>query len=114
MLQTIVLAYIVSAVLLFVLAFVAYRAGMSQNVVTVGVHGVYIVSSWAAGLVIGIKMGRRRTLWGVGAGALYYVIILLMGVILNKGIAVDGAGMAIALALCIAGGFAGGFMSGTK
>lgn len=109
--QTIMMAYVCSALLLAILAFVAYKAGMSENVVIYGVLAVYTISTFVAGLIIGIKQKHRRAVWGLATGALYYGVILVISAVMNRGIAAGTADMAVATVLCILGGFAGGYVS---
>lgn len=105
-------AYIVSALMLVVLAFAAYKTGMNENVVTVGICVVYFISSMAAGLMAGVKSRTRIAVMGIMAGAVYYAVILLTSFILNKGIASDTRAILTGMALSVFGGFAGGFLAG--
>lgn len=107
-----VAAYIVSALMLVVLAFAAYKTGMNENVVTIGICMVYFISSMAAGLMAGVKSHTRIAVMGIMAGAVYYAVILLTSFILNKGIASDTQAILTGMALSVCGGFAGGFLAG--
>ena len=49
----------------------------------------------------------------MAAGAVYYIVIFIVSLILNKGIAQNTAGILTALVLCVLGGFIGGFFSGS-
>ena len=111
LIQTIVLAYFVTAVLLLVLALIAFKTGMKETVVTTGIYCIYILSTAVSGFVIGRKIKSRRVLWGMAAGFAYYAVIFLVSLNLNKGIAMDVTGILLAFALCLAGGFAGSFFS---
>ena len=108
LIQTIVVAYFVTAVLLLVLALIAFKTGMKETIVTTG---IYILSTAVSGFVIGRKIKSRRVLWGMAAGFAYYAVIFLVSLILNKGIAMDVTGILMAFALCVSGGFAGSFFS---
>ncbi len=113
MVQTIVMAYFISAILLIVLALAAYKMGMGEKIVSIGIYAVYIISTCAAGLIAGSKIGSARAIWGMAAGAVYYMVIFIVSLILNKGIAQNTAGILTALVLCVLGGFIGGFFSGS-
>ncbi len=108
----IVMAYAVSALLLCALALAALKLGFGESVILWGVLAVYLISTFAAGIMTGITIRRRRTVWGLAVGALYYFILLTVSIIMNKGIATDMGNIAAALAVCIAGGFVGGYVSG--
>ena len=111
LIQTIVVAYFVTAVLLLVLALIAFKTGMKETIVTTGIYCIYILSTAVSGFVIGRKIKSRRVLWGMAAGFTYYAVIFLVSLILNKGIAMDVTGILMAFALCVSGGFAGSFFS---
>ena len=111
LIQTIVVAYFVTAVLLLVLAMIAFKTGMKETIVTTGIYCIYILSTAVSGFVIGRKIKSRRVLWGMAAGFAYYAVIFLVSLILNKGIAMDVTGILMAFALCVSGGFAGSFFS---
>lgn len=113
MVQTIVIAYFMSAILLVVLALAAYKMGMGEKIVSIGIYAVYVISTCAAGMIIGAKMRSARAIWGIAAGAVYYMIIFIVSLILNKGIAQNVSEILTALVLCILGGFIGGFFSGS-
>ena len=60
-------AYILTAGLLLLLAFMLYRFGLSEKVVSVCIIAVYIVVTFLAGLLAGKKEKRRKFLWGTRA-----------------------------------------------
>ena len=84
LIQTIVVAYFVTAVLLLVLALIAFKTGMKETIVTTGIYCIYILSTAVSGFVIGRKIKSRRVLWGMAAGFAYYAVIFLVSLILNK------------------------------
>lgn len=111
--QSLVVAYFLSSILLIILALVAYKTGMSAKVVTWGIYVIYVISSALAGIAAGVRMKNKKTIWGSFAGLLYYCIILFVSLLLNKGISSDTQGMITSFVMCIAGGFSGGFISGS-
>lgn len=80
-LRALFISYIVTAVLLLLLALVLFLWRPGQQVMTVGVHASYMISCFLGGLVMGRKAGSRRFLWGVCLGALYFLILFLMALI---------------------------------
>ena len=81
LIQTIVVAYFVTAVLLLVLAMIAFKTGMKETIVTTGIYCIYILSTAVSGFVIGRKIKSRRVLWGMAAGFAYYAVIFLVSLI---------------------------------
>ncbi len=104
-------AYILTAGLLLLLAFILYRFGLSEKVVSVCIIGIYIAVTFLTGLLAGKKEGRRKFLWGLITGALYFGILVVVSLIVNKG-AEDVAGnMLTVFFLCAGSGMLGGMVS---
>ena len=70
-LKALVAAYIVTGLLLLILAFALYKLGLSENVVELGVVFIYLLSSAIGGFFIGKCMEVKRLLWGVLLGLFY-------------------------------------------
>ncbi len=104
-------AYILTAGLLLLLAFILYRFGLSEKVVSVCIIGIYIAVTFLTGLLAGKKEGHRKFLWGLITGALYFGILVVVSLIVNKG-AEDVAGnMLTVFFLCAGSGMLGGMVS---
>ncbi len=104
-------AYILTAGLLLLLAFILYRFGLSEKVVSVCIIGIYIAVTFLMGLLAGKKEGRRKFLWGLITGALYFGILVVVSLIVNRG-AEDVAGnMLTVFFLCAGSGMLGGMVS---
>ncbi len=104
-------AYILTAGLLLLLAFILYRFGLSEKVVSVCIIGIYIAVTFLTGLLAGKKEGRRKFLWGLITGALYFGILVVVSLIVNRG-AEDVAGnMLTVFFLCAGSGMLGGMVS---
>ena len=79
------MAYILTAGLLLLLAFMLYRFGLSEKVVSICIIAIYIVVTFLAGMLAGKKAGKRRFLWGLAMGITYYMILIIVSMIVNKG-----------------------------
>lgn len=79
-------AYILTAGLLLLLAFMLYRFGLSEKVVSICIIAVYIIVTFLAGLLAGKKEKRRKFLWGLIMGALYFGILVVVSLAVNKGV----------------------------
>ena len=71
-------AYAVTGILLLILAFLLYKAGLSEENVNAGILLVYVISTFSGGFVIGKLSGARKFLWGLLSGVLYFVLLLLI------------------------------------
>jgi putative membrane protein (TIGR04086 family) len=60
---------------------------------------------------MGKRMGRRRFLWGILMGAVYFLVLLAGSILLNKGVTSDALHMGTTLVMCMASGMIGGMLS---
>ena len=61
-LSTLLIMYILTGVALFVLAFLLYKMELTENIVTIGITAIYVVSGLLGGIIIGKRMKTRRFL----------------------------------------------------
>lgn len=110
-LKALVAAYIVTGLLLLILAFALYKLGLSENVVELGVAFIYLLSSAIGGFFIGKCMEVKRLLWGVLLGLFYVVLLLVLSLIVRgnaQGIIQSGL---LNTLICLGGGAIGAFLS---
>ena len=103
-----VMSYGVTVALLLALAFLLYKMKLQPAQVGLGVAAIYILSTMAGGVVTVKFMKRKRLLCGLGFGALYLAVLLLMSVISQTGFSAAVSDVAKAAACCLAGGALGG------
>lgn len=104
-------AYILTAGLLLLLAFLLYRFGLSEKTVSLSIIGIYIAVTFAAGFLAGRHAGRRKFLWGLAMGAAYYVILVIVSLIVNRGLQDVAGSLATVFFLCAGSGMLGGMVS---
>lgn len=110
-LKSLILAYIVTGIALFGLAFAMYKLGLNEKTVEFAITFIYIFASAVGGLSMGKHMKQRKFLWGCLIGLCYAIIIFAASLMTAKGdrvIAQDGLST---LLLCIGGGTLGGMIS---
>lgn len=110
----IVFVYVVSAVILLVLALLLFQWDAPEGVIRGGVVFAYVISCFIAGIIISRQHSERRYLWGIFAGAVYYVILLAVSMICNRAVFTSIPGILPALFLCLAGGMLGGMLQAGK
>ena len=88
-LSTLLIMYILTGVALFVLAFLLYKMELTENIVTIGITAIYVVSGLLGGIIIGKRMKTRRFLWGIIMGAAYFLLLLIGSALLNRGLTSD-------------------------
>ncbi len=104
-------AYILTAGLLLLLAFILYRFGLSEKVVSVCIIAIYIVVTFLAGLLAGKREGKRKFLWGLLMGVLYFGILTAVSLVVNKGLEDVAGSMLTVFFLCAGSGMLGGMVS---
>lgn len=110
MLSTLLLMYVLTGVLLLLLALLLYRFQLNEKFVSAGIIGVYIFSGLIGGIIIGKKIGRRRFLWGLAAGTVYYLILFSGSAAMNHGLPENMTGMAAVWVMCSGAGMIGGML----
>ena len=103
-------AYILTAGLLLLLAFILYRFGLSEKVVSVCIIAIYIVVTFLAGLLAGKREGKRKFLWGLLMGVLYFGILTAVSLVVNKGLEDVAGNMLTVFFLCAGSGMLGGML----
>ncbi len=110
-LSTLLIMYIVTGAALFLLAFLLYKMELTENIVTIGIMVIYVVSGLLGGIIIGKRMKTRRFLWGIVMGAAYFLVLMIGSVLMNRGLTSDGLHMAMTLLMCMGAGMIGGMVS---
>lgn len=104
-------AYILTAGLLLLLAFMLYRFGLSEKVVSICIIAIYIIVTFAIGLLAGKRSGKRKFLWGLAMGVAYYMILVIVSLIVNRGPQDVAGNMVTVFFLCAGSGMLGGMIS---
>lgn len=109
--KALLVTYIITALLLLLLALIMYKIDPPGAVISVGLILTYILSSFVGGYIIGNAKKEKRFLWGIAMGVAYFLIIFIVSVIFSKDL-FDGMGSIISvLCMCGIGGMIGGMVS---
>lgn len=103
--------FIISAVLLLVLALLLYKVELTEAVVKIGVVVIYVVSGLLGGVLMGRMMREQKYLWGLAAGTVYFLVLFAASVLVKGGLDMDTAKTVTTFILCAASGMAGGMIS---
>ena len=109
--KTLLVSYILTVLLMFLLAFILYKMKLSGAQASFGVTAIYFLSCDVGGFLTGKQMRSRRLLWGLLSGALYFSVLLLLSLGMNGGLQGELKSMASVLAACLAGSAAGAVIS---
>ena len=83
--MAIVRSFIVSFMLLLIFAMIMYASDVSNNVVGVMVVITYFVSTLIGGFYVGSRVNEKKFMWGIILGIVYFVLLMIVSVISNKG-----------------------------
>ncbi len=111
MIKALLASYIVTGLLLLVLALLLYKLRLSESAVNVGIIAVYVVSCFLGGFLEGKMMKTRKFLWGSVYGLLYFTILAIISLAVNQSFSGGSSHFVTTLALCLAGGTLGGMVS---
>lgn len=111
MLKCLLFSYILTGGFLLLLAFLLYKLHLSEKIVHVFIILIYIATSFFAGFVTGKKKGKRKFFWGAVMGALYFVVLFAVSVIVNRSFPQLSVDFVTTVLLCAGGGMLGGMLS---
>lgn len=109
--KVLILSYVITGVLLLLAAFLMYKLRLGEGQMRIFVMVIYGISTIVAGFAYGKVKQEKRLLNGVVIGALYFVFLLFVSLIINKGIYDDIKKAVISFIICVLGGILGGIMS---
>ena len=109
--KVLLVMYILTGILLFILAAVLYKMELSEAAVNISIIISYIVVGFVGGFIIGKIKKSRKYLWGAVMGLLYFAVLLIVSLILKKGLDSGMQHILTTLILCTASGTVGGMLS---
>lgn len=106
-----IVSYILTIILLFIIAVVVYKVGISDKVLNLLVVAVYIIATFVGGFYTGKKVEEKRFLWGALYGIMYISIALIISLLIGG--APGGAALqrVTKCIMCVAGGMLGAMVS---
>ena len=110
-LKALLLSYLVTAILLFVLAGLLYKLELDERAVSAGIVAIYIMATLIGGIALGKMAKVKRFLWGFCLGFVYFAFLLLITLGVYRSIDITGMKMLSTFVLCAGGGMIGGMIS---
>lgn len=110
-LQCLLFGYLITGALLLLLAGLLYRMQLSEQIVSIGIIVIYVVSSLVSGYIAGKKAGNKKYLWGLLQGGLYFVVLLLMTLAVRQSVSEFGSNLVTTFLLCTGSGMLGGMLA---
>ena len=103
--------FIVSGILLLLLALLLYKLQLSETVVKIGIVVIYVIAGLSGGILLGKTMKEKKFIWGLVAGLLYFAVLFLASALAKGGFHMEPARVLTTLILCGVSGMAGGMIS---
>lgn len=110
-LKALLAAYLLTTVCLMILAFLLLKLDLNEGNVNIGIIITYLLSCFLGGFILGKAMGRRKFLWGMGLGAAYFTIALVISALAYQGMPSAATHVITTMLLCVGGGMGGGMLS---
>lgn len=104
------IAYLVTTVILAGLALILWKMSPSATIISAGMIFAYVISSFIGGMLLGKRMNKNKYLWGLLFGALYFVILFVLSLTLNKVSGDPSTNTVTVCLLCVGGGMLGGML----
>ena len=111
MVKALLCAYVVTGIMLLILTVLLYKLGLSEENVNAGIILIYVISTFSGGSVIGKFAKIRKFLWGLLAGVLYFILLLLISLGIYHSLQGEAVHLVTTFLLCAGGGMLGGMVS---
>lgn len=111
LLKALLFSYLITGLLLLLLALLLYRLDLSEEVISIGIIVIYSVTTFLGGFYIGRKKKSRKFLWGFIFGSCYFVLLLTISLLFNHGMPEEANRLFTTSVLCICGGTFGGMLA---
>lgn len=109
--KVLVMMYIITMCMLVILAAIMLKMSPSATFISAGMIISYIISTFIGGFIMGKKKKKQKYLWGLMMGILYFVVLLAVSVLLQRGFDLQESKMISTFFVCAIGGMFGGMVS---
>lgn len=111
MLKTLIFMWVLTAIFLFVMSAVVYKMHGDNTGITVCVYFTYGLVNFAGGFIFGKVMGKKKYLFGLMTGVLYFMTIVIISAGVYGGVALLEEKALFTLLCCSLSGMLGGMLS---
>lgn len=110
-LKNLFLSYIVTFLMLVVLAFIAYRWEIKDKTISLTLVATYIISTLLGGFLTGKKIKEKKFLWGMGLAVAYLILFSALAIGFHGISDFATVNTVTTILLCLASGTLGGMLS---
>lgn len=111
LLKGLLISYIITAFLLLLFSFLMLKMDLPSIVISGGINFAYIVSAFIGGFFVGKRLEQKKFLWGLAMGALYFVVLLMVSLLMNRVSPLPFGGLFTVFIICGLSGMLGGMIS---
>lgn len=101
----------VTVCMLLLLSFLLFKLDLSDSFIMVGIYITYVISCFIGGLIIGKVRGEKKYIWGMIVGAIFFVTLSIISLIVTGELYGSGIKAIGALLSCVLGGAFGGMIA---
>ncbi|MGN0513597.1 MAG: TIGR04086 family membrane protein [Lachnospiraceae bacterium] len=109
-LKVLLFEYVLSIVLLLLVALIMYKTGMSNATAKILILLVYFITTFIGGMVMAKAQNQKRLIWGGVSGLIYLAVLVIVAMIIKSELACVN-NIVTASICCMAGGAIGGIVS---
>ncbi|MCI8900338.1 MAG: TIGR04086 family membrane protein [Lachnospiraceae bacterium] len=110
LLKCLMAAYLITGALLMLVAGLLYKFSIGENVVDISIIVIYCISSLLSGLFFSKSAASHRFIWGMLAGAAYFVIICAVSAVADPDFMPVSNACITTLLICLGSGMLGGML----
>ena len=109
-LKVLLFEYVLSIVLLLLVALIMYKTGMSNATAKILILLVYFLTTFTGGMFMAKAQNQKRLIWGGASGLIYLAVLVIVAMIIKSELACVN-NIVTASICCMAGGTIGGIVS---
>lgn len=109
MTKIIVFTYILTGLLLFLLAFLMYKMDLADKQINLGVIAVMVIATFVGGIISAKTFREKRFIYGAAVGVTYFLILMLISLIMHKDSKLTQDTLTMFI-MCLGGGTLGGML----
>ena len=107
-----IVSYLITGAGLLLLALLLLKCQLDEGKVSAGILAVYILSGLLGGIYLGKTAERKRYLWGMVLGSMYWVILMVITSFSGAGTGTGVRGAFLTLLICSGSSTLGAMVAG--
>ncbi|BCJ93479.1 hypothetical protein acsn021_10480 [Anaerocolumna cellulosilytica] len=110
-LKDLLIAYIVTGLMLLIVAFFMLKLDISGGILSGLVIATYVLSAFVGGFLLGKNAEQKRFMWGLFMGALYFIVLILISILMDSFMGLEASRAINVFVICLFSGMLGGMVS---